>query len=168
VRRALESQNPTVTFDWRKIVETPIPSADAERWRERRRAERAEKAAREAIARDRPAISEPLSEDDDVTEDVSVDAAEQQADALAPTEDSLVAQAATIDAPPAAARTGRRRRRRRGSRGAQGVQAPQASPPEPHEPHPQGPGEASEASEAREAGEPDEPGDSGDPGDPVE
>src|SRR5262249_10803563 len=44
---------PGVAFDWRKIVDTPIPSADAERWRERRRVERAEKAARrkEAAAR---------------------------------------------------------------------------------------------------------------------
>jgi hypothetical protein len=46
IRRELEAQNPDVTFDWRKILETPIPSADAEKWRERRRAERAAKAAR--------------------------------------------------------------------------------------------------------------------------
>lgn len=45
VRRALEAQNPDVTFDWRAIVETPIPSADADKWRERRRAERAAKHA---------------------------------------------------------------------------------------------------------------------------
>ncbi|MGH9140160.1 MAG: hypothetical protein ACRD2I_03350 [Vicinamibacterales bacterium] len=47
VRRALELQHPNVDFDWRAIVETPIPSADADRWRERRRAERA---ARHAAA----------------------------------------------------------------------------------------------------------------------
>src|SRR5262245_2437901 len=46
IRRELEAQNPGVSFDWRKILETPIPSADAEKWRERRRAERAAKAAR--------------------------------------------------------------------------------------------------------------------------
>ena len=45
VRRALESQHPDITFDWRAIVETPIPSADADKWRERRRAERAAKHA---------------------------------------------------------------------------------------------------------------------------
>src|SRR5215813_4333875 len=50
VRRELEAHNPGVRFDWRKIVETPIPSADAERWRERRRAEKAEKAALRADA----------------------------------------------------------------------------------------------------------------------
>jgi hypothetical protein len=45
VRRALEAQNPGVDFDWRAIVETPIPSADADKWRERRRADRAAKHA---------------------------------------------------------------------------------------------------------------------------
>ena len=46
MRRAIEAQYPDVTFDWTKIVDAPIPSADAEKWRERRRAERAERAAR--------------------------------------------------------------------------------------------------------------------------
>src|SRR6185369_6430791 len=52
IRRALEAQNPDVNFDWRSIVETPIPSADADKWRERRRAEKAAKhaAAAEAAA----------------------------------------------------------------------------------------------------------------------
>jgi hypothetical protein len=45
VRRALETQYPDVEFDWRAIIETPIPSADADKWRERRRAERAAKHA---------------------------------------------------------------------------------------------------------------------------
>jgi hypothetical protein len=45
VRRALEAQNPGVNFDWRSIVEAPIPSADADKWRERRRVERAAKHA---------------------------------------------------------------------------------------------------------------------------
>jgi hypothetical protein len=51
-RRALEAQHPDVSFDWRAIVETPIPSADADKWRERRRAEKAAKhaAAAEAAA----------------------------------------------------------------------------------------------------------------------
>src|SRR5213083_1216885 len=52
LRRALEAQNPDVAFDWQKILETPIPSADAEKWRERRRAERAERAARQALDRE--------------------------------------------------------------------------------------------------------------------
>ncbi|MBW8862351.1 MAG: hypothetical protein JF601_08275 [Acidobacteria bacterium] len=48
MRRAIEAQYPDVTFDWTKIVEAPIPSADAEQWRERRRAERAERVARKS------------------------------------------------------------------------------------------------------------------------
>src|SRR4029077_2562033 len=52
LRRALERQHPDITFDWRAIAETPIPSADADKWRERRRAERAAKhaAAEEELA----------------------------------------------------------------------------------------------------------------------
>jgi hypothetical protein len=49
VRRAIEAQNPGVRFDWPRILSTPIPPADAEHWRERRRIEKAAKqAAREA------------------------------------------------------------------------------------------------------------------------
>jgi hypothetical protein len=48
VRRALEAQNPDVAFDWTAIVQTPIPAADTERWRERRRVERAMRAASDA------------------------------------------------------------------------------------------------------------------------
>jgi hypothetical protein len=50
VRRELEAHNPSVAFDWSKIVDAPIPSADAEKWRERRRVEKAEKAARQHAA----------------------------------------------------------------------------------------------------------------------
>ena len=55
VRRALEAQNPDVTFDWPSILEAPIPSADADKWRERRRAERAAKQAVAADLDDEPA-----------------------------------------------------------------------------------------------------------------
>jgi hypothetical protein len=56
VRRALEAQNPHVVFDWRSILEAPIPSADADKWRERRRAERAAKQALAADLDDEPAV----------------------------------------------------------------------------------------------------------------
>src|SRR4029077_8470916 len=59
LRRALERQHPDITFDWRAIVETPIPSADADKWRERRRAERAAKHA--AAAEEEPGDA-PLEE----------------------------------------------------------------------------------------------------------
>ena len=47
-QRALEAKYPTVAFDWKRILATPIPSADADKWRERRREERAAKRARKA------------------------------------------------------------------------------------------------------------------------
>jgi len=46
MRRVLEDQNPDVVFDWDAIVRTPIPPpSDTERWRERRRIERAIRAS---------------------------------------------------------------------------------------------------------------------------
>jgi hypothetical protein len=41
VMRALETRYPGVRFDWDQLRHTPIPSAEPEYWRERRRAERA-------------------------------------------------------------------------------------------------------------------------------
>jgi hypothetical protein len=57
-RRALEASNPAIVFDWRRIVETPIPSAEAELWRERRREEKAARRARKA--RDHAAVPDPV------------------------------------------------------------------------------------------------------------
>lgn len=51
VRRALEAQNPEVTFDWDRLVKMTAPPPDVEPWRERRRAERAAKQARLAEER---------------------------------------------------------------------------------------------------------------------
>ncbi len=49
VQRALERQNPGVTFDWDTIINTPMPPPDmTEYWRERRRQEKALKAERRA------------------------------------------------------------------------------------------------------------------------
>ena len=48
VRRALETQNPDVRFDWDALVATPIPPPETDRWRERRRAQRAAKRVAEA------------------------------------------------------------------------------------------------------------------------
>src|SRR5262245_40257266 len=72
VRRELEIQNPDVVFDWRKILETPIPSADAEKWRERRRAERAAKALRRAEAPEIRAPEEPEDESLEEAADASL------------------------------------------------------------------------------------------------
>jgi hypothetical protein len=132
LRRALEAQNPGVSFDWKKIAETPIPSADAERWRERRRLERAERTARRGA-------SEP--EDGG---DLTVDAAEQQADSLEPTEESLVLSAASMEPaiPALDAAIGsstdravrRHRRRRHGRRDAPREPNAPRAPGEPREP----------------------------------
>jgi hypothetical protein len=54
-RRALEAKNPSVVFEWKKIMATPIPSADADKWRERRREEKAARRARKT--RQGPAAS---------------------------------------------------------------------------------------------------------------
>jgi hypothetical protein len=48
VRQAIESQNPGVLFDWKKLSNIPVPAPDVEYWRERRRAEKAAKQARRA------------------------------------------------------------------------------------------------------------------------
>ena len=69
IRRELEKQNPDVDFDWRKILETPIPSADAEKWRERRRAERAAKALRRTEVQE----AEPDEEGEDTEAPIAED-----------------------------------------------------------------------------------------------
>jgi hypothetical protein len=121
MRRALEAQNPDVVFDWEAIVHTPIPPPmEPERWRERRRIERAFKAA---------------SEDEEPTLAAQVvDVIEESAEPLAAAPAAVVEAAFTDEAPPAAAPTAvgeasapepsgtsvpgghRRRRRRRGRR----------------------------------------------------
>ena len=45
VQRALEAQNPHLTFDWRTLKATPMPSVEID-WRERRRAAKQAKAER--------------------------------------------------------------------------------------------------------------------------
>jgi hypothetical protein len=115
VRAALEQQNPGVEFDWPQILATPIPSADAEHWRERRRQERAARqfAADEATAEEAEAENAGLGDSpiagsvqpgsDENMELTASGAAESPRDAARP-------------GPP---RRNRRRRRRRPSPGAQ-------------------------------------------------
>jgi hypothetical protein len=145
LRRALEAQNPGVTFDWQKIVETPIPSADAEKWRERRRAERAERVARQAAT--------DVEEATDESAAVEVEADESATDE--PASDDQTIEASPANGPEVRAaqpderqQQQRRRRRRRGRRGrpdrpqesqpAEAPTTPDALPPsdtpESHEP----------------------------------
>jgi hypothetical protein len=127
VRRALEAQNPDVTFDWRAIVETPIPSADADKWRERRRAERAAKHA--------------------AAEEESADAADDEPDASAASDAATTVTASVVATPSVAAQPAQpapgapsggdapraRRRRRRGG-GGRGGNTPAGPSPASTEP----------------------------------
>jgi hypothetical protein len=65
VQRTIEAQNPGVTFDWKRLLATPIPppSPEVERWRERRRLERAEKAARRALRTEEPEVESEIDPD---------------------------------------------------------------------------------------------------------
>ncbi len=114
VRRTIEAQNPGVTFDWKRLLATPIPppAPDVERWRERRRAERVEKAARRA---EEAAEREVQGEESAAASAVVVEGepAHPQAEPSAPIE--AVAPDTARD--PSARPPGRRRRRRRGGRG---------------------------------------------------
>jgi hypothetical protein len=78
IRRELEAGNPDVMFDWRKILDTPIPSADAEKWRDRRRAERAARAARRAAAQE-PAVGEDSRTEQEQTAEEAVTTDEEMA-----------------------------------------------------------------------------------------
>jgi hypothetical protein len=144
MRRALEAQNPDVQFDWEAIIHTPIPPpVEPERWRERRRVERAfresEEAAAVADAVEEPAPSAMLTveptEEPSAVEVERLNGAEPDAivELNATTEPEAASAAIAVStgsvAPsePAAvivgegsaarqSRQGRRRRRRRGRR----------------------------------------------------
>ena len=99
VRRLLEAQNPDVTFDWRAILDAPIPSAEADKWRERRRAERAAKQMLASVSPDEESAEPDESESA---------ADERESAAAARAEISEQPQVAA-----AAGESGRRKRRRR-------------------------------------------------------
>ncbi len=138
LRRALEKQNPDITFDWRAIVETPIPSADADKWRERRRAERAAKHAAAAEASAESADGEDAAEDTAAAPAEEVVAASDAGEASAAPSGATLPSGATPSsaAPaPAAPRSGgdlnrkRRRRRRSGGRGGHASPPPSGGAP---------------------------------------
>ena len=126
LRRALEKQNPDITFDWRAIVETPIPSADADKWRERRRAERAAKHAAAAEEAAEAGNSEPEGEADSEAGDTPAPALTPVA-AMETPEVADGAIAVSPAAPPAGDAMRKRRRRRRGGRSGNGPR-PGAAP----------------------------------------
>jgi hypothetical protein len=122
LRRALEAQHPDITFDWRAIVETPIPSADADKWRERRRAERA---AKHAAAAEESADAAGAEVEADET-----GAAAPEADVISADEAARAIVAPIAQGPPRSNDANRkRRRRRRSGGGGRGGNAPGAAEP---------------------------------------
>jgi hypothetical protein len=140
IQRALESQNPDVAFDWTAIARTPIPApAESEHWRERRRAERAMRAASEAELSDTsdgeaeapvPADAPNERRETDVATlaDPSVTGPQTDA-ALAASEGTAGSENASRG--PDAPRRRRRRRRRKPQR-EQAVRDDPADQPAPH------------------------------------
>jgi hypothetical protein len=148
VRRALEAQNPDITFDWRAIVETPIPSADADKWRERRRAERA---AKSVVAAEESAetASGAIEIEADVDVDADADAGSEVEEIVAaPSEAAVIAsdpaEPSTVTPPAQSAPRSndpnrKRRRRRRSGGGGRGGNTPvDAAPSSPSGGEPSG------------------------------
>ena len=141
VRRAIELQNPGVSFDWKKLLATPIPppAPDVEHWRERRRAERAERASRRALAAPADETAEADGDDQPEFADVSPADEERPAPLDAVPEAIAAGGAEYLEEPhaavppdagapvPAAEHSARKRRRRR--RGGRRNQGPASSTP---------------------------------------
>jgi hypothetical protein len=122
VRRALEAQNPDITFDWRAIIETPIPSADADKWRERRRAERAAKYA--AAAEE---SAEAVGGEIEVEEIVA--APSEAAVMASESPEPLTVEPPAQSSPRANDPNRKRRRRRRSGGGGSGGNPPRGAAP---------------------------------------
>lgn len=135
VRRSLEARYPDLSFNWPKLVATPLPPPDTEKWRERRReraARRAADAEVEAPSNSESAAgSERAPNVEDPASVVSVGAdeppvqlgnAEESDGEQTPSEDTQSpetggAAPAVTAAEPEQRHRRRRRRRRRGSGG---------------------------------------------------
>src|SRR5207244_6257392 len=107
-------------FDWPKLLDVAIPAADADRWRDRRRAERAARQtfAAETAEPDGAAESEAVDglelaapSNDPIAGRVAADAF-GQAPAVA---DTVQAGAAAMPLAPSSPTARRKRRRRRGA-----------------------------------------------------
>jgi hypothetical protein len=118
IQRALESQNPDIAFDWKAIARTPIPPPiESEHWRERRRAERATRAAEAEQTDSQGAEVETLVRPDittgrpdaDVTTSAGQPDSRPAADIALPTSE----RSAGAEGAPQGGGTSRRRRRRR-------------------------------------------------------
>jgi hypothetical protein len=161
IRQAIESQNPDLKFDWPRLMATQAPSLEAQRWRERRRLERAARQAARAEAE--PDVDADSVEDvaDIAAEEIeprhSIEAAadaeavKHVGDTAAPDHESgapAVSAPRSSDGPASLSSSGRRRRRRRRGR-RQGETQPGRGPEqvetaEPASPEPDPSGEPPE------------------------
>jgi hypothetical protein len=122
VRRAIEAQNPGLTFDWPRLMATPIPAPDAEHWRERRRAEKAARQAmRESEHVELDGQEEQVGQDGKVGQEVGQesDGDENSVDDTGPVPADVTLSASESTEPAsvlAPESVGGRRRRRRGRR----------------------------------------------------
>ena len=144
-RQAIESQNPNLKFDWPRLMAVQPPPVDVERWRERRRLERAARQAAREEAEPQVVETETNGGDDLPVDDVdtprhSIDAA-VEADPVehpnvgaAPSAAPAISEGQSSDGGASASSRRRRRRRRRRHGSAQPDEA--ASPPPSTEPPP--------------------------------
>jgi hypothetical protein len=150
IRQAIESQNPDLRFDWPRLMSVQPPPIDVQRWRERRKLERAARqAVREAPEPEREAEA-PEADTNGATEDVPLDdvdtprhsieaVVDADADAhhapvlhaASPAEEPAVSSDSTSDSAGAGASPNRRRRRRRRGRRHGHGQAGGATPEPP-------------------------------------
>jgi hypothetical protein len=152
IRQAIESQNPDLKFDWPRLMATQPPPLEVQRWRERRRLERAARQAEREAPEPEPEIAEAdtngaedLPIDDVETPKHSIEAAvdadaHEHVDSAHPTaspaSEPAVSAGPSSDAPEGSPSPKRRRRRRRRGRRHGPAQADGAAtePPSPGSP----------------------------------
>jgi hypothetical protein len=112
VRRALEAQHRDIVFNWPRLLATPVPPPETERWRERRRAERAARRSADTEVDAATSVAEPENVANPEVAASIVEAGNPETPAHAGEADGE--QAGTSTEP---RRRRRRRRRRRGPSG---------------------------------------------------
>ena len=126
VRQALEGQYPDLKFDWKQIVETPMPPVEQTiNWRERRRVERAAKRARQQDELEEAQAESATTEGESHTDDAGNGDDTANGAAQPPPQ---VSEGGAANRP-----AGRRRRRRRGRGNRPDTAAIQTSGPEPQQ-----------------------------------
>ena len=145
VRQAIEAQNPDVRFDWPRLLAVQPPPIDVQRWRERRRLERAARQAARAEPEPEAAEAEANGAEELPIDDIeaprhSIDAAVDADPVEHPNLGAItsdvpaVSEGPSSDGEAAAGQSRRRKRRRRRRHGP--AQAGGTPPPSSTEPPP--------------------------------